>query len=493
MRAGLAVVPAAVLAAAVLAAATRAQPPPAGAKPAEPRPASFQRDVLPILTAHCAGCHQPAKAGGGAVFTTHGGVVAPGRDGNPLVEPGKPDASPLIAVLRPTDGAAPKMPKGRPPLDGKLLAVLVRWIAEGAADDSAASAAGAPTMERPPVYRQPPVVTSLDWSPDGSLLAVSGHHEVLVFGVNDAGTEAALRSRLVGLSERIQSVAFSPDGARLLVLGGSPARFGEVQIWTVADRKLRASLPIGSDTLYGGSWSADGRLIAFGGGDNSVRVLDAALLEPVFFNAASEDLVLDTAWSKDGTHLVSVGRDRALKLYQLATQQFLDNVTSITPGALKGGLMAVDRHPASDLLLCGGADGGPRTYNMHRTKDRKIGDDFNLVRAFAPMPGRICAVEWSADGERFLAASSTGAGGEVRVYSATTEAPLWSVSRPAGLYAASFRPSRSGFVPLVAAGGFAGRLSLLDVSDGAAVLDIDAAPLGETQVPAPAAPSAPGG
>ena len=36
----------------------------------------------------------------------------------------------------------------------------------------------------------------------------------------------------------------------------------------------------------------------------------------------------------------------------------------------------------------------PKIYQMHRTKARQIGDDFNLIRAFEPMPGRIFSVRY---------------------------------------------------------------------------------------------------
>ena len=45
-------------------------------------------------------------------------------------------------------------------------------------------------------------LTGIDYSPDGSLLAVSGYHEVLVHKAD--GSEIV--ARLVGLSERIESV-----------------------------------------------------------------------------------------------------------------------------------------------------------------------------------------------------------------------------------------------------------------------------------------------
>src|SRR4029077_205088 len=83
-----------------------------------------------------------------------------------------------------------------------------------------------------------------------------------------------LVARLIGVSERTQSLAFSPDGKWLAVTGGNPGRFGEVQIWNVEKRTLKISLPITFDTIYGASWSGDSKLLAFGCADNSLRAID---------------------------------------------------------------------------------------------------------------------------------------------------------------------------------------------------------------------------
>ncbi len=256
------------------------------------------------------------------------------------------------------------------------------------------------------------MIPALAFSPDGSLLAVAGFHEVLLW----KGDGSELVGRLVGLSERVESLAFSPDGKKLAVTGGRPARMGEVQVWDVAKRKLALSVPVTYDTVYGASWSPDGTKIAFGCVDNTVRAIDAKTGEQVLFSGSHNDWALDTVFSADGSHLMSVGRDMAAKLTEVATQRFVDNITSITPGALKGGLSAVARHPKRDEIVIGGSDGEPKLYRVFRQTVRVIGDDSNLIREFPPLPGRIYSVAVSSDGKRIAAGSSLDGKGEVSVY-----------------------------------------------------------------------------
>ncbi len=86
----------------------------------------------------------------------------------------------------------------------------------------------------------------------------------------------------------------------------------------------------------------------------------------MLFQGAHDDWVLDTVFSADGSHLISVSRDMTAKLTEVATQRFVDNITSITPGALKGGITVVARHPSRDEIVIGGADGVPKVYRMFR-------------------------------------------------------------------------------------------------------------------------------
>src|SRR6516164_3419015 len=398
-----------------------------------PDTVSYYKDVRPIFVLHCQGCHQPAKPQGGFVMTSHADLLKKGDSDTPGVVPSKPQESKLISQITPDDKGKAAMPKKEDPLAAREREIITKWIAQGAKDDTPMSAKHVVDADHPPVYPQLPVVSSVDFSPDGKVLAVSGYHEVLLHKADGSG----LLARLVGLSERVQSLAFSPDGKWLAVAAGSPARLGEVQIWSVADRKLALSVPMTYDTLYGVSWSPDGTRVAFGCADNTVRAIDAKTGKQVLFQGAHNDWVLSTVFSTDASHLVSVSRDRSMKLIEVATQRFVDNITSITPGALKGGLMTVARHPTQDVLLCGGSDGEPKIYRMHRIKKRVIGDDYNRLWVFQALPGRIFAARFSPDGSRIAVGASANGHGEVRIYQAAPEPINQQVLALCGLPAAT--------------------------------------------------------
>ncbi|GAA5507063.1 DUF1549 domain-containing protein [Novipirellula caenicola] len=373
---------------------------------------SFARDIEPIFRNKCFGCHQPAKPLGQYVMTDFASLVAGGESGSPAIVPGKPDASYLIDQITPIDGHA-EMPRSpAKPLHAIEIQTIRQWISEGAKDDSQTSAEPIFTAEYPPVYVGPPTLPSVDVSPDGKQIAVAGFHEVILLHSDNGETIA----RLIGMSPRINAVRFSPDGKRIAAIGGTPGVQGEVQIWDAASHELLMSRPWTHDTLSGASWSPDGSKLAFGATDNVVRAIDTQSGEQVLFQGAHDDWVRDTVFTPDGSHLVSVARDMSCKLTEVASERFVDNITSITPGALSGGLNSVAIHPQRNEILIGGADGVAKVYRVFRETARKIGDDANLIRNLPAMPGRIFSVAISPDGSRLAAASTLDGRSEVRVW-----------------------------------------------------------------------------
>ena len=270
---------------------------PAKDEPDDPaKPLSYFKKVRPILQANCQGCHQPAKAKGGYVMTDFASLLKGGESaekGETAIVPKDPDKSLVVKQITPANGEA-EMPPKKAPLADKDLAIIRRWIAEGAIDDTPANAKQRVSAGHPPVYLRPPLVTSLDLSPDGSLLAVAGFHEVLLW--KSDGSQ--LLARLIGLSDRIQTVRFSPDGKLLAACGGRPAQMGELQVWEVESRKLKASFPFGFDTLYGVNWSPDGKLLSFGCPDNTLRAVSADNGQQVLQQTSHSDWVLDTIFTQ---------------------------------------------------------------------------------------------------------------------------------------------------------------------------------------------------
>ena len=140
---------------------------------------SFYKDIRPIFQAKCQGCHQPAKAKGGLVMTSFKSLMAGGESEKAIV-PGKPEERLLFEMITPVDGEA-EMPRKQRPLQEHEIEHIGRWIAQGAVDDTPENARQRFDMENPPLYTRPPVITSIDYSPDGHLLAVAGFHEVLLW------------------------------------------------------------------------------------------------------------------------------------------------------------------------------------------------------------------------------------------------------------------------------------------------------------------------
>lgn len=374
-------------------------------------PVSYYEQIRPIFQAKCQGCHQPAKAKGEYIMTQFEQLLKGGKSGETGIVPGKAAESNVFFRVTPEAGEDIMPPKGEK-LNESEIALIQRWITEGAKDDTPQNAVARYSPENPPSYAQAPIITSMDFSPDGQLLAVAGFHEVILLKADGSGQVA----RLIGLSEQIDTVKFSPDGKKIAVTGGLPERMGELQVWDVEKRELELSLPMGFDTIYGASWSPDGKLVAFGMPDNTMRAVNAETGEQVVFMGGHNDWVLDTVFNQAGTHIISVGRDMSTKLTEVATQRFVDNLTSITPGALKGGIGSVTLHPSQDHILIGSSDGTPQIYRTKRETVRKIGDNANLIRKYPQMRGRIWSVAFRPDGKQFVAGSSLNGKGEIAIY-----------------------------------------------------------------------------
>lgn len=431
---------------------------------AGPADVSYFRDVRPLIQRNCQGCHQPAMKQSGLDLTRYESFAAGGNKG-PAFKPGDPDASVVIAYISGTK--QPRMPLGSPALPKEDVDKFRDWIAAGAKDDTPPEAREATALDKPPVYRLAPVITAVAYSPDGSLLAVSGYREVLLHKSDGSGIAA----RLVGLSDRIQSLKFSADGKMLVAAGGTPARFGEVQIWDVASHKLLHSVMLTNDTVFGASLSPDASRVAVGCADNTVRIVDTAAGKEVLKISNHENWVLGTIFGVNGSRIVSAGRDQAAKLTDATNGAFIENVN-----ALRGELNAIARHPSRDLIAIGGIERVPYLYTMDRAASMKIADDSTLIRKFDMQDGEIFALSFSPDGALLAVA---GAYEEIPIYKTETGDRVSSCKVNRGTYAIAFSPDGK----QLASGGFDGKMRMCEVTSSKLVREFVPVPL-ETQVAA---------
>lgn len=120
---------------------------------------SFNRDVRPILSQHCFSCHGPDEKTRkhGLRLDLEEDARRALKSGHRAVVPGKPEDSALVARIELPDGDE-KMPPAetKRPLSAEKIAVLKRWIIEGAKYEGH-------WAYLPPKRPAPPEVRKTDW------------------------------------------------------------------------------------------------------------------------------------------------------------------------------------------------------------------------------------------------------------------------------------------------------------------------------------------
>src|SRR6185295_11103944 len=166
---------------------------------------SFSRDVAPIFQKKCVTCHGPEKAKGKYRLHTFAELMKPGDSKSAPVAAGQPPQSELYRRLTAKD-EDDRMPQKDEPLPAPQLALIERWITEGARFDGPDTNALLTTLipkaahpEPPAVYRFPVPIRALAFNRDATELSAGGYHEVTVWNP----TNGSLLRRIKGLPQSI--------------------------------------------------------------------------------------------------------------------------------------------------------------------------------------------------------------------------------------------------------------------------------------------------
>jgi WD40 repeat protein len=403
---------------------------------------SYSQDIAPILQKNCGSCHSSTQHKSGLVIESYSALMKGGRHGQ-VILPHNAKESRLMRMIEGEDD--PQMPLDTDPLSASQIAMVKAWI-EAGAEGPVPGMADAPVKASPipdihPEGNVLSPVTSVKFSPDGSVLAVGGYRQVRLIDP----ASGKLLATLSGHADSVRSIAFSPDGKLVAAAGGAPQSDGEIKIWDVPSHQLVKTMQGHKDCIYSIAWSPDGKLIASGSYDKMVKLWDVAAGKELHNLQDHIDAVFAVAFSPDGKHLASASQDRTVKIWDVATGRRLYTLSDASDG-----LTSIAFSSSGDQVAAGGYD---KTIYIWRLAE----DEGHLVQSLIADEDSLLAMIWTPDGKSIVTASSDGS---IRFRDAATLDPIRVIDKQPD-WVQTLAISSDG--KLLAAGRYDGSLSLYDV------------------------------
>jgi eukaryotic-like serine/threonine-protein kinase len=188
---------------------------------------------------------------------------------------------------------------------------------------------------------------------------------------------------LNGHTGQVFTIAWSPDGKTL----ASGSRDNTVRLWSKEGKPL-AVLPGHTTVVWSVAWSPDGRRLASASSDNSIRLWskDGSNIGVM---QRHKGFVQWVAWSPDGKMLASVAGDRTGRLWSN------DGKELHTLFGHTAGITRVAWSPDGKLLATACDDKTARLWSDEGRPEGVLVGHYGVVTALA----------WSPDGERLVTAS----------------------------------------------------------------------------------------
>jgi WD40 repeat protein len=238
-------------------------------------------------------------------------------------------------------------------------------------------------------------VSSVRWSPDGEWIASCSGDGTARLTYLPGRQRFRTVDRCNGW---ISSIRWHPDGARAARASGD----GTVRIWPVDsdDTTAEADMSMVDTNVLCVDWHSGGVLLATGGFDGGVRIIDTDRLEFVGDYPRHQSRVTAIAWQPGGSLFATACNDGTALVIDADTG---DAVASLADGGM---FTSVGWNNSGDLLAIGGWDSSIHVWRTGRFD--------HPLQKLSGHTAALHDIAWEPDGDRL---ASTSGDGTARVWS----------------------------------------------------------------------------
>ena len=228
------------------------------------------------------------------------------------------------------------------------------------------------------------IVLSVDFSPDGTMLASGGDGGTLTIWKVADGREITMSE---GHGGAVHCITFSPDGTKLASGGWDKT----IKLWNVADGKEITTLKGHSDSIFSVNFSQDGALLVSGSNDSTIKLWNVTDGKEIM-TLPGDSPVRSVNFSPDDKILASGNQDRTITFWNVEEGRKLKELQEH-----QGSVETVNFSPDGNMLVSGSSDGTIKLWNV---------TDGSEIATLPGHSGPINSVNFSPDGKLLVSGST---------------------------------------------------------------------------------------